>query len=153
MDNGFKFPIRKISTPLDADFHKGGSGSGNFGHSGRPGERGGSGSGDMIPAPTTRSGRHITNVDSNPWRADANTFGTAKVREAIRNLAVGQSLVFEFPHLQGSPKIIIGRNEKEYTGSYSIGNGKPKEFSSGDTATESGIGHIASLARNHLIGS
>lgn len=40
----------QIGGPFDAEFLKGGSGSGNFNHAGRPGEVGGSSSGGSAPA-------------------------------------------------------------------------------------------------------
>jgi len=151
----FNFPERKIPSILDSDFlvNKGGAGSGNFGHSGRPGEKGGSGSGDVVSAPTTRSGRNITNEDSNPFKASQNTFGQAKVYDAVKNLPKGERLVFHYPKLHST--IVISRMAVSglYTGTFSRpGSGQaPKEFGpTGDTATESGVGHIINEARNML---
>ncbi len=79
-----QFEERKIPSILDADFLKGGAGSGNFGHSGRPGERGGSaggGGGSFNPESFTQSGS---------GRGDG---GVQEMREKIRDS--GATIVYD----------------------------------------------------------
>lgn len=49
---------RQITGPTDSAFLKGGQGSGNFGHGGRPGERGGSMAGGYSPGEDSGTDAH-----------------------------------------------------------------------------------------------
>lgn len=74
--------MRRIERPkslLDSDFLKGGAGSGNFGHAGRPGERGGSAPGEGASGSSDGS-----RVDSAPVRSAAQALlARAKERDPL----------------------------------------------------------------------